>query len=414
LLAWARRGLVVTALLALLFFAYITAIRLAFALFYVGLMLFAVAWLWTRLGARGLELRRDGPDGAYEAGEKFVEHLEVGNNSILGLPWVEVSDRAGIPGYNAGRVLSLGAKQTRRWRSDGIFDARGTYVMGPLTISTGDAFGLFRATRLIPGAGRVVVYPPIIDAGVIVSRLSGAAGDTVAVGRHVDTPPEAFGIREYTPDDGVNRIHWPSTARLGRPMSRSFEKYEGTDMLIALDLGRAHHFGGGESSSLERAVSLAASIAMLGAGRGQAVGLVCSDASATAIRPGRGAGHIARMLTALAIARADGEDAFERTIEAAMTTRGPHTLFVITPGTTDWTIDRMAAAPSGNLRSTIVHLTPGSFAHSSRRPRRVTETAIWWDISVSDEIFAARPASGASDATAVASATETTAVEVGR
>jgi uncharacterized protein (DUF58 family) len=172
-------------------------------------------------------------------------------------------------------------------------------------------------------------------------------------------------------------------------MSRSFEKYEGTDMVIALDLSRARHFGAGESSSLERAVSLAASIAMVGAGRGQAVGLVCSDAGATAIRPGRGAGHLTRILAALAVAQADGEGSLQQTIEAATAKRGPQTLFVITPSAPDWTIARTAAASSGNLRSTIVHLTPHSYAHGSRRPRRVTDTTIWWDIGVGDEMFAA-------------------------
>ena len=216
------------------------------------------------------------------------------------------------------------------------------------------------------------------------------------VGRQVDTPPEAFGIREYSPDDGVNRIHWPSTARLGRPMSRSFEKYEGTDMMIALDLDRDRHHGAGDESSLERAVSLAASIAVVGAERGQAVGLICSDGAGTTIRPGRGAAHQSALLEALALATADGEGGFDRALEAALSVRGQQTLFVITPGASDRWIDRLAGASPGSIRSTIVRLRPGAYPLGSRRPRRVTESAVWWDISLGDEIFAtASPRTGA-------------------
>jgi uncharacterized protein (DUF58 family) len=389
LLVALRRVALAIGLLTLLVFAYITAVRLAYALLYAALLVIVVSWLWTRYGIRGLDLTREAPSGAYEAGERFTEHVLVSNASLLGLPWVEVFDESRIPGYNVGRVLNLGAKKSRRWRSDGTFAARGSYEMGPLTIATGDPFGIFRASRQVPAAGKVVVYPRLVDATTIVGRRSGATGETVPVGLQVDTPPEAFGIREYNPDDGVNRIHWPSTARLGRPMSKSFEKYEGNDMMIALDLDRGRHHGEGPGSSLERAVSLAASIATVGAERGQAVGLICSDAAGTLIRPGRGAAHQTILLEALALADADGRGGFEGALETALGLRGQQTLFVITPGASDdRRLDRLAGAAPGNVRTTIVRLRPGAHPEGSRRPRRVTDGAVWWDISVGDEIFA--------------------------
>ena len=116
-------------------------------------------------------------------------------------------------------------------------------------------------------------------------------------------------------------------------------------MMIGLDLDRDRHHGDGDDSSLERAVSLAASIAMVGAERGQAVGLICSDAAGTTIRPGRGAAHQAAVLEALALAKADGDSGFDGTVEAALSVRGQQTLFVITPGASDRWIDRLAAPP---------------------------------------------------------------------
>ena len=307
------------------------------------------------------------------------------------MPWVEVVDGAGLPGYSAGRVLGLRGRRSRRWRSDGRFNARGAYLMGPLRIETGDPFGLFQASREVPGTARVIVYPRLIDPSPIMSGLTGAAGDTVAVGRQVDTPPEAFGIREYNPEDGVNRIHWPSTARLGRPMTRSFEKYEGADLVVVLDLDRAGHRGAGDGSTLEGAVSLAASVIMVGAARGQAVGLVCNDAAWTSIPAARGAPHVARILEALAVAAADGSGGFDRAVESALVARGDQALYVISPHVADGWLNRLGAGPRGSAGSTIVNIVPGGTLRGSRRPRRVTGHATFWDIGTADEIFASTP-----------------------
>jgi len=90
--AWIRRILVVLSLAALLFFAYLTAIPLAYSMLYFAVLLIVVSWLWTRLGASSLSISREAPKGAYEVGEEFIEILEVQNRAPIAVPWVEVSD----------------------------------------------------------------------------------------------------------------------------------------------------------------------------------------------------------------------------------------------------------------------------------------------------------------------------------
>jgi hypothetical protein len=87
----------------LFFFAFITAVRLAYFLLYSAGLLILVSWLWTRLGAGGLSIRRESPEGAYQVGEQFAEPITIQNTAPVGLPWVEVIDRSNIPGYDAGR-----------------------------------------------------------------------------------------------------------------------------------------------------------------------------------------------------------------------------------------------------------------------------------------------------------------------
>src|SRR5258708_40272158 len=97
--------------------------------------------------------------------------------------------------------------------------------------------------------------------GSLEALAPSTAGDEQLRGRVLDIPPNATTIREYGPTDSVKRIHWASSARLGRLMSRSFETREGGDAWIALDLEASVHAGAAPESTLAYAMSMAAAIA---------------------------------------------------------------------------------------------------------------------------------------------------------
>ena len=86
-------------------------------------------------------------------------------------------------------------------------------------------------------------------------------------------------MRDYTTGDSFGRIHWPLSAHHGRLMSKTFEQPLTTDIWILLDLDRKVHFGEGEESTVEYAISLAASMASQVHSRGRQVGLIANDAT---------------------------------------------------------------------------------------------------------------------------------------
>jgi uncharacterized protein (DUF58 family) len=92
----------------LLLFAYLTAIRPAFALAYALILLFVVSMLWPRQAVRGLTIRRHLDPGTPTVGESFEETFEVSKPGWVPAPWVEVQDLSRIPDYQPGRVVSLG------------------------------------------------------------------------------------------------------------------------------------------------------------------------------------------------------------------------------------------------------------------------------------------------------------------
>src|SRR4029077_10430098 len=106
-------------------------------------------------------------------------------------------------------------------------------------------------------------------------------GGDARQGRAADVPPDPSTVREYDSHDGMSRIHWASTARAGRLMSRVYDTQQSTDLLVVLDLESGHSAGAAPDSSLEYAISIAASICHAGLRRGQAVGMVTNDAEQT-------------------------------------------------------------------------------------------------------------------------------------
>ncbi len=397
---WVKRGIFVVGLGALLVFAFLTAIKLVFVMFYFALLLATVSWIWTRLGAARVSITRDAPQGAYEVGEDFVEVLEVTNPAAVALPWVEVIDDAGIPGYDAGRAVSVGRRGSQTWRTNGRFNSRGRYRMGPTRLVTGDPFGLFERTREVPASSSVTVYPHLVDVSRFLPGATHTLGETIALGRFMDAPPDAFGIREYDPSHGFNRIHWPSTARLGRPMSKSFEKYEGSDLIVVLDLSSNVHSGEAPVSTLEYAVSLAASLAVASLSRDQSVGLACNDARRTIIAPGRGGRQLREILDFLAVADATGGVHLATLLQGLAASRGRQSLVVITPSAAGSWIDWLArVGRAGGGWNAVLHLDAGSFgglATADPGLRSLGEGSTWWSLTADDEIFLRRSSGGRS------------------
>src|SRR6266851_1901872 len=100
------RALLGLSLALLLFFAYLTAIRPAFALAYA-------------LGVRGINIQRSLDAGTPTVGESFEETFTIRKVGHVPAPWVEVMDLSRLRDYQPGRVISLG-KQAVTWRARGI------------------------------------------------------------------------------------------------------------------------------------------------------------------------------------------------------------------------------------------------------------------------------------------------------
>ena len=328
-------------------------------------------------------------------GEAFTERFALCNRSILTLPYCEVHDRTKLPGYTPGRACALNPGGAVAWVARGVFSRRGRVAFGPLEVRLGDPFGLWPRTLRVRETSPVTVYPAIHAVEGVLGPvwMGGSFGET-RHGRGLDVPPDITSVRDHAPDDGLSRIHWPSTARAGRLISRLYESQQSSDVLVLLDLSRGTHFGEPPESTLEYAVSLAASLCHAALGRGQAVGLVTNDRPATAIGPGRGEAQRMRILEFLATAQDSGRRPIGATIaQHGRGWQGRGGLIVITSDRDPEWVEALVEVGARGQRHLAVLVDPTSFG-AAGPPMRVSAAwrlaLDWWIVRRGDVLSAPR------------------------
>ena len=352
----------------LLLFTYLTGVRPAYAFAYALCLLFLVAWAWPRAAIRGMALNRHLDPGTPTVGEPFEEVIEVRRSGFMPAPWVEVRDLSGISDYQPGRVISVGGEPVT-WKARGVYRRRGWMTFGPTSLRVREPFGLFNQELKLGQRTSVLVYPRVRPIPDLMTPSAQQVGNSQTLGAWADYPPETGGVRDYTTGDSFGRIHWPLSTKHGRLMSKTFEQPLTTDLWILLDLDRNVHFGEGEDSTVEYAVSLAASMASQVHSRGRQVGLIANDSRGTILEPHRAVRQDRLILDYLAVAQADGRTPLTKTLAWERIRRLPRrAIAVITPSADpDWV--RLLQAVRGRGTTLIVfYLDVTSFGGPDQNP----------------------------------------------
>jgi uncharacterized protein (DUF58 family) len=359
--------------LVALIFALNTGRDLAFDLFYfvTGVILLALFWAWANL--RGLHLRRVTRPHRSQVGRYLEESLELTNDSPWSKLWVEVRDESDLPGHEISRVVnSLGRHASSRWQARTLCRLRGRFVLGPLTLTSGDPLGLFRFTKGEPTVMTLVVVPATIPIPQFSPPSGYLAGGELIHRRTPYLTTSVSGVRDYEPGDSFNRIHWKSTARTGRLVSKEFELDPLADVWIFLDL---HDGAQAETpwsvepsepmawmhshdarlelppSTVEYGVTIAASLAQHFLRLDRAVGFLTYAGQRELVQPDRGERQLDRLLDILSVVQAEGHVPLPHILATEGARLGRHsTLIVVSPSS-----DPAWAQAMRGLRARGVH-----------------------------------------------------------
>ncbi|HEY8491643.1 MAG TPA: DUF58 domain-containing protein [Dehalococcoidia bacterium] len=279
-----------------------------------------LARLWGRFALARVSYRRELEQDRAFVGDTVLLTASLTNRKPLPLPWVEVVDHVpaalapeGVrPALDATglvqvrRTTALGWYQRAAWTCRLPCRTRGYHRLGPAALRSGDLFGLFEQRRPAPEPARLVVYPETLDLEPLGFASRRAFGEHRGTERLFEDPLRVSGVRDYQPGDPMKRIAWGPTARTGRLLSRVYEPSTTPSLLVVLNVATMPHtWEGYDPELLERAVSVAASVARDAAEARYAVGLLANASFPEADRPlrippGRSPDQLPRVLEALA------------------------------------------------------------------------------------------------------------------
>jgi uncharacterized protein (DUF58 family) len=209
-----------------------------------------VSRLWNRYCLDRIEYRRRLSSKQVFFGEEIVFEIEIANRKPLPLPWIQIEDelpdrvtllKGKVEPTVEDRVIlnnmfpiNMYHRVTRRFPIK--CQQRGAFTFGPTRIRSGDLFGFFRRYINIPDLDYLLVYPrlvPLEKLGIASRQLFG----DIRLKKHLfQDPVLTAGVRDYRAGDSLKRIHWKSTARLGKLQTKVYEPTTTVDISLFLDV----------------------------------------------------------------------------------------------------------------------------------------------------------------------------------
>ncbi len=284
----------------------------------LGALAILALHLWQRYCLDGVSYVRRLEQSRASFGEQVGLSIEIVNDKILPLSYLEIDDEVplglaidgGVVVAGRGRsatlvqVLPLLPYQRVRRRLVVHCDRRGEHHVGPATLSSGDPIGRRVRSLQLADEQRLLVYPKILalQPPGLASRL--LVGDERTRREIVADPSRTVGVRPYQAGDPLRHVDWRASARSTGLLVRRFEPTVDPRVALFLDV-RVPQFLSWrpEPDELEFTISVAASLVSALAATGIAVGLYANGTSAgapVAHDPSSASFALAQMLESLA------------------------------------------------------------------------------------------------------------------
>lgn len=269
-----------------------------------GMMIATLLFNWRLVMASltGLVVQRKLPEQIL-AGEPLTVEIEVENTRWWMSSWlltvedwverhpgtadrkVETAKRQSLWGWfsperyfraGATRAITVIPHVPARGRGLGTYrltlHRRGRYRFGPLRVSTRFPLGLVWAQVVLPEEGQLIVSPRL--GRLLPQWATLLEADLVGdQSRHPERgilDGDYYGLRPWQSGDSLRWVHWRTTAKLGRPIVRQYERRRSQDVALILDPWLPQGFQKQEEGLAELAISLAASAATDIVNRGHA------------------------------------------------------------------------------------------------------------------------------------------------
>ena len=167
---------------------------------------------------------------------------------------------------------------------------RGNYTINECYLESASLLGLWMVRGTQPISLEIRVYPNLRDDGALKALRRGSENRHLT--RQIGRGREFEKLREYSPGDSSDEIHWKATARRGRPITKVFQVERTQEIYLVIDASRLSARVIGGETALERAIKAALTIGAVTERRGDLFGISAfSDRVETFVRARSGKLH---------------------------------------------------------------------------------------------------------------------------
>ena len=169
---------------------------------------------------------------------------------------------------------------------------RGRYAIVALAIQAPSRLGLWELRRRFTPDGEIRVYPRVRGAHEMKALARALAGSRHI--RQVGRGREFEKLREYSPGDSFQDVHWKATARRGAPVTRTYQLERTQEVFCLIDCGRLQSRRQEGQTVLDWSLTAALHLSLAADRQGDRLGLLAfSDRVHGFVRPSNGAAHFA-------------------------------------------------------------------------------------------------------------------------
>ena len=352
--------------MVLLVITVVTALATGFGLFfrlaYIITIVNLVSLISVYLNIRKIEVSIDRRNHLLSVGEQIDKRISIRNLSVIPKTLILATDITTIPGYTSSAALGLTTKGYRSWRSIDQARQRGVFEMGPIEISTTDLLGIYKASSRHGESDKIMVYPKIYDLKNFHLGNSQITNEGTSRKKSNILSPHASSVREYAYGDSLSRVHWKTTARSNRLMSKEFDVGSSNEVIILNDLDKSVQCGRLDDSTDELSISVTASLTKKYTDSHIPVGFLSHGNDRYYITPGTGSSHFDRTMQMLAIAKPGKNKKLQKVITEEKNIWINHSsIIIITPSSEPEWVTALSELSQFNASITVIMINANSF-----------------------------------------------------
>lgn len=219
-------------------FALLVGGPMPYFLFYIIILSFLLPLIHLLLSFIGLEAKITLPNSSLYTGSTVDIEYEVKNKNFFSIPILKFSSNITqkLSGKsNEPKTLSLSPREHFKYKENLVIKRRGFYEDVEINISLADIYSIFKFKKIFHNKTELLVYPNIIELDSFRISSNKNLGEILVQDSMFQDKSSIATIKDYTPGDSINKIHWKVSAKRDSPMIKTFEKVSNANLNIFMD-----------------------------------------------------------------------------------------------------------------------------------------------------------------------------------